>query len=446
MPMPNQNKVTVVGLGKTGFSCVEFLVRQGIPVAVTDSRSNPPYLAELQSKYPEVIHKLGVFDSDLLLSAEKILLSPGISLEEPAIEEAIKKGIPVIGDVEFFAQHVNAPVIAITGTNGKSTVTALVGEMVRASGLKAQVGGNLGTPALDLLQKVPPDFYVLELSSFQLETIESLRPKTATILNITPDHLDRYPSIKEYAEAKHRIYHHAEWDIYNRDDLQTKPKENHKSISFGFSEPKEKELGIRIQSGIPYLAYGNKNLLPVTEMILKGKHNWANALAAIGLGLKAGISEDGIIKALKSFPGLSHRCQWIRELNGVQWVNDSKGTNVVASCAAINGLSETVKGKIILIAGGLSKEDDFSDLANAVEKYGRAVVLIGRDAEKIAAGLKPETQKQFAKTMEEAINISKDLAKPGDIVLLSPVCASFDMFRDYQHRGDVFTQLVQGLK
>jgi UDP-N-acetylmuramoylalanine--D-glutamate ligase len=361
------------------------------------------------------------------------------------IAAQIERGIPVIGDIELFAHAVKVPVISITGTNAKSTVTTLVGLMAAAAGCHVEVGGNLGVPALALLSANPnANLFVLELSSFQLETTYSLKSAVATVLNITPDHMDRYDDLADYTRAKQRVYQHAEVAVCNRDDRLTDTNAPRK-IYFTLGIPKENEFGLQTKNNITYLAHGDHLLMPTTDLPVIGKHYQANALAALAIGYGYGWSFEPMLAVLREFNGLPHRCQFVRERDQVRWYNDSKGTNVGATLAAIEGLGSEIKEKLILIAGGVGKNADFSELAPGIEKYTRHVVLIGDAANDIAHAIGNRASISFASTMDEAIHQAEHAAKPGDCVLLSPACASFDMFKNYEHRGCVFTELVEKL-
>jgi len=437
----------VVGLGVTGLSCVRFLREQGIPVAVTDTRENPPSLIELRTLYPDVPVSLGQLDEKLLQKAETLVVSPGLSIKEPAIAKQATRGIPVIGDIELFAQAVRSPIIAITGTNAKSTVTTLVGKMAEMAGLRVQVGGNLGIPALDLLTPAtPPELFVLELSSFQLETTFSLRPRVATVLNVTPDHMDRYANLREYQLAKHRVYQNAEVVVCNRDDPLTDCTEKVATkYYFTLHTPQMNEFGLMQRNREYYLAFKNQILMPVSELPILGRHYQANALAAIALGYGFGLPMSSMIDTLRMFKGLPHRCQLVRERRGIRWYNDSKGTNVGATLAAIEGLGGVIQGKLILIAGGVGKNADFSPLVPVLEKYVKQVVLIGEASTVLADVMGDRIPHCFANDMQQAIAMADQLAEEGDSVLLSPACASFDMFKNFEHRGDVFVKLVEAL-
>jgi len=441
----SHKRVLVVGLGKTGLSCARYLCEQGVEVAVTDSREHPPALDELQEHYPDVAVFVGGFNSEAFKRATCLIVSPGISLREPLIAEARARGAEIVGDIELFARNVNAPVIAITGSNGKSTVTSLTGEMAKAAGMDVRVGGNIGVPALDLLHEPRPDLYVLELSSFQLETTESLNAAAAVILNISEDHMDRYSDLNDYAAAKAKVYYGTGTLIVNLDDERVMATVNlirqGRALSgFTANEPGEKQFGICRADNIDYLCYEHEQLLAVSDLKIKGKHNALNALAALALGKEVDIPLDAMLTTLKEFPGLSHRSQWVAEKAGVAWFNDSKATNVGATIAAINGIDAN---KIILIAGGQAKGQDFSPLKDVVKNKVKKLILLGEDAELLNAELAGCTEVCFVKDIQEAVRKANKIAGPGDAVLLSPACASFDMFTGYEQRGDVFMMAVK---
>jgi UDP-N-acetylmuramoylalanine--D-glutamate ligase len=442
MSMAKRDLPTViVGLGKTGLSCARYLAGRGESFVVMDSRNTPPALTELRREFPWAPLFLGGFDDAVLARAQRLIVSPGVALAEPAIAAAIRDGAEAIGDIELFARAAHAPVMAVTGANGKSTVTTLVGEMIRDAGFTVRVGGNLGTPALDLLEKDEPDFYVLELSSFQLETTQSLNAAAAVVLNISPDHMDRYHDVREYAAAKQRIYRGAGTMVINADDpvVVAMMQAGRRVTRFSLREPVPGDFGVRNRDGQPHLAKGAEILLPAAELHIKGMHNSANALAALALGEAAGVPMTSMLATLRRFAGLPHRTQWVASRNGVSWYNDSKGTNVGATLAALQGMP----GKVILIAGGLGKGQDFTPLKAAAAAKARAVVLMGQDApliERALAGVVPVVQ---VRDMDEAVERAAHLAQEGDTVLLSPACASFDMFKGYDHRGEVFTAAVR---
>lgn len=436
----------IIGLGDTGISCAHYLHQQKIPFAVIDTRLMPPGLAAFQTRFPDVVLSLGGFDANLLQKADVIVISPGVSRKEPLIAEAMVKGKRIIGDIELFASVATQPIVAITGTNAKSTVTTLVGHMMQAS-YKTAVGGNIGVPALDLLaQEASQEAYVLELSSFQLETVESLTASVACILNVSEDHMDRYDHLNDYIAAKQRIYKGARCTVFNRDDVATYPTHvSDISYAFTLSMPKEREFGIMTMQGEEYLAFETTPLLNVSDLPIVGKHYQANALAALAIGHGMQLEMPAMLRVLETFQGLPHRCQFVREYLGVTWFNDSKGTNVGATLAAIQGLGAHLHGKLILIAGGVGKAADFSPLAPLIKQYVRHTVLLGQDAPEIAKIMNEGDAVSYATDMEEAVIIAKNAAKPGDYVLLSPACASFDMFRNYAHRGDVFMAIVNQL-
>jgi len=439
-------RILIVGLGATGLSCARFLTSQGAEIAVTDSRANPPSLEALRNELPDVAVFVGCFDVDAFARAECLVVSPGVSLREPLIIEARARGVEILGDIEIFAHFANAPVIAITGSNGKSTVTALVAEMARESGLKIAMGGNIGTPALDLLAQAP-DLYVLELSSFQLETTSSLEPAAAVILNISEDHMDRYSSVSDYTAAKMRIYHGGGGLVINRDDPLVRAtlamvQHGRPVVRFGLEQPAEGDFGLSDQNGEAWLCKGRECLLAERELKIKGRHNIANALAALALGQLVGLSQAAMLTVLQRFRGLPHRCQWVREHQGVVWYNDSKATNVGAALAAIEGIPA---GKLILIAGGQGKDQDFAPMREAVSARCRAVILFGEDAPLIQNALAGTVSLVRVKSLAEAVDQAAELGQAGDAVLLSPACASFDMFKGYADRGEQFVALVEGL-
>ncbi len=441
------SKTLVVGLGKTGLSCARYLAGRGHQVAVTDTRDRPPGLEALERELPGVAVFLGGFEPEVFRAAGQLVVSPGVAISHPLIEAVRQRGVPVLGDIELFATEARAPIAAITGSNGKSTVTSLLGIMARAAGRNAAVGGNLGEPVLDLLDG-DVELYVVELSSFQLETTDSLGAQVAAVLNISPDHMDRYPSLEAYAAAKARIFQGAGSAVINRDDpwvCRMLPPDL-PCRGFTLAPPAGEDYGLAERQGTLWLMRGGEPLLPAAEVRLAGRHNLANGLAALAMGEACGLPQASMLESLRRFEGLPHRTQLVRERRGVRWFNDSKGTNVGATVAALEGLSDPNEpGRVVLIAGGDGKGADFSELAPVVERTARAVVLIGRDGPAIGAVLDGRTELVSAPTLEEAVRLAADLASPGDQVLLSPACASFDMFRDYQHRGEVFTAAVRGL-
>jgi UDP-N-acetylmuramoylalanine--D-glutamate ligase len=448
-------RVLVLGLGETGHSALRWLDTKGAILSAADTRDNPPNVDDLSRAMPQVAVYTGKFKQEVLLNAELIVISPGVALSEPAVQAAIKQGIPVIGDVELFAQYrsKNTKVIGITGSNGKTTVTTLVGEICKEAGLKTIVAGNIGLPVLDALQMETPDIYVLELSSFQLETTSSLHLDAAAVLNVSEDHMDRYASVADYAAAKARILRHAKVAVLNRDDAITLAMPAENVVTFGLNAaPSANDLGVVDSAGVHYLASGQRRLCKAGELKISGRHNVANALAATALCNAAGIEKIAITQALLDFKGLPHRVEWVANIDDIDFYDDSKGTNVGATCAAILGMTKNVNGhdkpqKVVLIAGGDGKGQDFSPLAPALQANSHAVVLIGRDAPLIEAVLTEINIPIYhALDLPEAVNIAKKVAKAGDAVLLSPACASFDMFKNYVHRAEVFVEAVRSLQ
>ncbi|MBC6907331.1 UDP-N-acetylmuramoyl-L-alanine--D-glutamate ligase [Saccharophagus sp. K07] len=435
----------IVGLGVTGFSVARFLARQGRTFMVADKAPKPESLARFQQQFPGVRILTGEFDYSQWQGVSEIILSPGVPRKHPAIAAAIADGVPVIGDIELFTREARAPIVAITGSNGKTTVTTLVGEMAKKAGVAAKVGGNLGTPALDLLDD-SAELYVLELSSFQLESTVSLRAAAATVLNVSPDHMDRYKDLAEYHFIKQRIYMNAQHLVINRDDALTQPPlaEGAQVTRFGLGEPDLKDFGLHRDADGIWLAHGLRKLLNASEIPLRGLHNLANALAALALGRAVGLDENAMLETLREFPGLPHRCQLVGRFDSVDYVNDSKGTNIGATEAALKGLASD-KPNIVLIAGGDGKGADFSSLAPLIKASVRAVTLIGKDADKIAQVCAPLVPVEKCSSLQEAVEKARKFASPGDTVLLSPACASLDMFRNYEDRGDQFRDIVERL-
>ena len=441
-----QQRTVIAGLGATGLSVARYLAARGEIFAVVDSRAAPPGLEALRAELPEVPVFLGPLDAELLARATRIIASPGLALSEPALAAAAGAGVEILGDIELFARAARAPLVAITGSNGKSTVTELVGAMAVAAGRRAAVGGNLGTPALDLLGD-DVELYVLELSSFQLETTSALDAEVATVLNLSPDHLDRYADVAAYRRAKRRIYRGARQLVVNRDDPATEalaaPGVRH--WSFGLSTPAgPTEFGLVARSDGDWLACGDRPVLAASELRLAGRHNVANALAALALGTAAGFAEEAMRSALRAFRGLPHRCQVVLERDGITWIDDSKATNVGAAIAALAGLDRGA-ANLVLIAGGQGKGQDFADLAEALPGRVRLAILIGEAAEAIEAAIAGRVPVARADSMRTAVTRARAAARPGDQVLLSPACASFDMFTGYADRGECFARAAREL-
>jgi UDP-N-acetylmuramoylalanine--D-glutamate ligase len=440
-PLEAGTRALVLGLGRTGLSCARYLRRKGLAVRVADTRAEPPGSATLRSQVPEAELRTGAFDDSLLEDVSQVVISPGLSLREPVAVEAARRGVPVVGDIELFAREAAAPVAAVTGTNGKSTVTALLAELSNAAGRPAIAGANLGEPALDLLERPVPGLYVLELSSFQLETTWSLDTVTATVLNVTPDHMDRYDSLDEYAAAKARIFDRCGTAVINVDDpvVRDMPREGQRVLSFSLCDA---SADYRLtDEPEPTLVCRGEPLLPLSALRLQGGHNAANALAALAMSEALALPRAPVLEALARFGGLPHRAQWVADVGGVRFVNDSKGTNVGATIAAVEGTT----GPLVLIAGGDGKGQAFDALRSAFQGKVRHVVLIGRDAPRLAASLEGVCGIERATDMRAAVAAARAAARPGETVLLSPACASLDMYRDYAHRGEEFAAAVRSL-
>lgn len=435
----------VVGLGKTGLSLVRYLTHLGLPVAAVDTRENPPEREVLGREFFSLEVYYGTLNQTLLNRAHTLYVSPGLAVSTPEIQVALENGARLSGDVDLFLQHASAPVIAITGSNAKSTVTTLVAEMFRAAGLNVAVGGNIGTPVLDLLDDAV-DCYVLELSSFQLETTSHLQAAAAVCLNISADHMDRYQNLAQYSGVKLGIYHNAGVAVINRDDVSAQPAGfSGPTISFGLDAPQPGQYGLLEREGQLYLARGEEALLAVGDLKIRGRHNYSNALAALALGEAFALPGTAMLEALQAFAGLEHRCQWIADKADVHWYNDSKATNVGATLAALEGLAAP-SGKQILIAGGDGKGADFSGLLPAVSAHCRAVVLLGQDAERLADALRDAPVViERVDSMQDAVARAALLAQPGDSVILAPACASLDMFANFEQRGEIFVKAVEGL-
>ncbi|MBI43577.1 UDP-N-acetylmuramoyl-L-alanine--D-glutamate ligase [Marinobacter lutaoensis] len=441
----SDRRTLVVGLGKTGLSVVRHLSAQGRAFAVADNRSSPPGLAELKAGWPDVPVYLGPFDAERFAQFNELVVSPGISIAEPAIAAAVASGARIRGDIDLFAEVADAPVVAITGSNGKTTVTTLVGEMARAAGRKVAVGGNIGTPALDLLGQ-GAELYVLELSSFQLETTDRLNALVATILNVSDDHMDRYPNKMAYFQAKQRIFRGARHAVVNLDDPLSTPmvRDGLAVHCYGFHRVNPETFSTRDDDQGTWITYGFDNLLLTRELKLMGQHNVSNVMAALALGRVAGLPMAAMLAVVREFRGLPHRCEFVRSLDGVDYINDSKGTNVGATVAAIQSLMPE-QGQVVLIAGGDGKGADFSPMAEPVARCCRRVLVLGADADRLASALADTVPVERVGSLDEAVARARAVARPGDRVLLSPACASFDMFRDYQDRGDQFRQRVEAL-
>ena len=428
----------VIGLGISGQSCLRYLLAQQEPVRALDTRTQPPGIVEVKQAFADVPMHLGSWNENWLGEARRLIVSPGIAISTSEIARQSAAGKEVIGDIELFARAASVPVAAITGSNAKSTVTTLLGEVAVACGKRALAGGNLGTPALDLLGQ-NAELYVLELSSFQLETTWSLGAQVAAILNISEDHLDRYPSLVEYIAAKQRIYDGCEVAVWNHDDDNTRPQRPvARAISFGMHA----QADYRLDAERGMLVARGVDLCPTSALRMRGNHNALNVLAVLAMAEALELDQQVAIDTVQQFAGLPHRCNLVAEYRGVQWFNDSKGTNVGATLAALAGIGPAISGKVILIAGGQGKGQDFSPLAAPATQHLRAAILIGEDADKVAQGL-GDVSCHFAADMNDAVRRASLLAEPGDAVLLSPACASFDMFKGYADRGDAFVRAVR---
>ena len=437
----------VAGLGISGVSAVNFLHEKGYRVAVTDSRAVPPGHDQIPA---DVQTSFGQFDQDLLLSAEEIIISPGLDPKLPEIQAAIAKGIPVISEIQVLRRATDKPIVAITGSNAKSTVTTLIGLMAENAGKKVAVGGNLGRPALDLT-KDDPELYILELSSFQLETTSNLNAEVAVVLNLSEDHLDRHGDMMGYHTAKHRIFQGVKKVVHNRDDSLTRPlvPDATPMQSFGLNAPDMNQYGVlREIDGTMWLARGRERLLKSSDMYIQGTHNVANALACLALGEAIDLPLDSMLETLKTFKGLEHRCEFVKDVNGVRYYNDSKGTNIGATLAALDGLGaaiEVPQGQVAIILGGQGKGQDFTALRESLSKFAKVAVLIGEDRPVIEKAIEGTTTLLHAESLAEAVALCQQNTQPNDVVLLSPACASFDMFSGYPQRGHQFVALVNEL-
>ncbi|MBP6190367.1 MAG: UDP-N-acetylmuramoyl-L-alanine--D-glutamate ligase, partial [Acinetobacter sp.] len=429
-------------------SAVNFLYEQGYQVAVTDSRPTPPGHDQIPAA---VRTSFGKLDAELLLQAEEIILSPGLAPQLPEIQQAIAQGVAVVGDIQLLRRATEVPIIAITGSNAKSTVTTLVGMMAQDAGKKVAVGGNLGRPALDLL-KDQPELIVLELSSFQLETTSNLNAEVAVVLNLSEDHLDRHGDMLGYHKAKHRIFQGVKKVVYNRDDSLSRPlvPDVTPIQSFGLNAPDLNQYGVlREADGTMWLARGLERLIKTSDLYIQGMHNVANALACIALGEAVGLPLQSMLNTLKHFKGLEHRCEYVQTIANVRYYNDSKGTNVGATLAAIDGLGAAIavkQGKLALILGGQGKGQDFKPLRTAIQKYVKAVILIGEDAALIEQAIQGSTTILHANSLKDAVDLAQQATQAEDVVLLSPACASFDMFKSYNDRGQQFVACVNALQ
>ena len=446
----------VVGLGQSGLSVAHYLADQGYRVAVTDSQPMP----RLADQLPEAveIRQFGELDADLLLQAARIIISPGISLQTEGVASARQASIPVVSDIQLFCEACNVPIVAITGSNAKSTVTTLIGQMASDAGIDVGVGGNIGVPALNLLSNPNMELAVLELSSFQLETVTNLGAQVATVLNMSPDHLDRHGDMLGYHQAKHRIFQGAKSVVVNREDALTRPlvADNLPRLSTGIHAPDKGHYGlITDPDGQIHIARGTERLLSADKLLVKGRHNLLNAQAALALGEMVGLPLESMLATLQQFTGLDHRCQYVATVAGVDYFNDSKGTNIGSTIAAIEGLGAVYApkdGKLLLILGGQAKGQQFGELTPLINKYVSQVLCIGEDGQLIEqhirkAGLSNEVRLHQCQDLDNAFKSIQQVTGSSlsqvQAVLLSPACASFDQFSGYVERGEYFGQLVQ---
>lgn len=433
----------VVGIGTTGLSVARYLKRHRRKARFVDSRREPPGITELGSIDPAADVVTGQLPLSALEGVSRMIVSPGVADREPLLAAARARGIEITSDIELFVAEARAPFVAVTGSNGKSTVTTLLGLMCNAAGRRALTGANLGEPALDLLDREEPEVYVLELSSFQLMRTRHLPAVVAVLLNISPDHLDWHASEAEYRAAKYRIFAQARYAVFNRDDSEVTKHipANVRSVSFGLDKPDRNQYGVLVEDGTEFLACGEQALLATSDMALVGSHNQANALAAIAAGRAIGLELSPMLEVLTEFPGLPHRMQLVARKEGVDYINDSKATNVGAAIASVTA----IEGKVILIAGGDGKGGQFDEFAKAVHRKLRATILFGRDGPKIAAAFKGRVSVYQAVDLRTAVSVAASIATAGDTVLLAPACASFDQYLNYAERGKDFCRLVEAL-
>lgn len=436
-----RQQTVVIGLGDTGLSVAQHLSKQGVDFKVLDTRSNPPQLAAFKQEHPEIEVQLGEFTAEFFQDAQQIIVSPGIDINQKDIRKVIlANDCDCVGDIELFARSTSKPIVAITGSNGKSTVTSLLAEMANTAGVNAYAGGNLSPPALCLLNHEDAELFVLEISSFQLETTQSLQPQVSVVLNVSPDHLDRHGDIENYAHIKEHIYSNSKVSVINRDDNYVlNMRTSGEVISFGLQQPMVNEFGVVKENDSLYLAFGQERLLSVSELSLLGEVGILNSLAALAIGHALKLPMQKMLIALKTFKGLAHRLALVSETEGVSWFNDSKGTNIGATVSSLRSLDRD----IILIAGGIFKGGDLEALTQAVVEHAKQVILLGQDSALLQQALKKFTVIEHADSMQQAVEIAHENSRPGDKVLLSPACASFDMYANYIERGNDFEKCVK---
>ncbi|MFK7731725.1 MAG: UDP-N-acetylmuramoyl-L-alanine--D-glutamate ligase [Pseudomonadales bacterium] len=432
---------SIIGVGATGLSCARYLQNRGDSFSLCDTRSKPPGAADVLREFAGIDIYFGELPLAVLKNSKRLLVSPGVSLETHAIRQVLDQGVSLCSDLDLFRAEIKCPVVCVTGSNGKSTVATLLAEIAKAAEINVCLCGNIGLPVLDALDD-SIELYVLEVSSFQLERSAALAADAATILNISADHMDRYSDLESYASSKQRVFMNADKCIINRDELACKNRHGEAYSSFGFSEPAAGLFGVAQVAGDTHLMYGDSPLLPTSEMRLQGTHNVSNALAALALAQAIGISLEVACGVLRKFAGLPHRCEHIADIDGRSFINDSKGTNVGATVAALEGLGTPDDRRMVLIAGGVGKGADFSELSDAVSAHAHSVLVYGQDAEQIADALETHTEIHRCNDLAEAVNRAYDLSAPCDTVLFSPACASFDMFDNFEQRGDRFRELV----
>lgn len=447
----NKKHYLIIGLGLTGLSCARFCQKNNLTFSLCDTRTELPNLSAIQAEFPTVDVSLGLPSLETLTQYDELLVSPGISINSDLFRAAADAGVTLSGDIQLFSEYAKKPIVAITGSNGKSTVTTLVTDLINAAGKRAMAGGNIGTPALDLIADEDSiDFYVLELSSFQLETTHNLGADVATILNISPDHMDRYDGMADYERAKQRIFQQANFVVVNGDDAHTRPALEAliRTSVFSLTSPvSDADFGLLTHKGKQWLAKGSSILFPVSSLKIRGAHNAANVLSALAIVDALDIAIKDALPALETFSGLAHRCQWVASIAGVDYFNDSKGTNVGSTLAAIKGLSAQCTGRLWLLVGGEGKGQDFSELGDMCNECGVSeVLLFGADRELILENIKNSVSVSSWATVNDALISANQKANAGDVVLFSPACASFDQFKNYVHRGEYFCQCVEELK
>lgn len=434
------SSVLVVGMGETGIACARYLAARGVHALFADSRLDPPGLAAIVKAMPDAALFAGDSLAEIPPGIDHIIISPGVDLEHPLMIRAREQNVEILSDIDVFGLECAAPVITITGTNGKSTVTTMLGEMLSVAGRKTAIGGNLGEPALNLLDP-EQEFYVLELSSFQLERSRPVSSVAAVVLNIVPDHLDQHSGFESYITAKAYIYVQCETAIVNRDlpELAELVPADKPMIGFGLGEPKGEDFGVVPTSDGEFIAQGDELLMPVTGLLVHGRHNLTNALAALALGYAAGVTPIAMLPGLKSFKGLPHRMQPVPTDDEINWIDDSKATNVTAAVTSI----QSIPGRLVLIAGGDGKGADFQDLAKALSGRRSVAILLGTDKERLAAELEDHCEIRITESLPAAVAAARQIASPGDTVLLAPACSSLDMFDGFSHRGDVFQEAIR---